>query len=60
MHLGQKHCPAVFQSGRAPAAVPVWLGTGLRIRFCVLLGTKLSKDIEPGDKGKIFLHERKP
>lgn len=42
--LGQKNCSAVLLSGRAPAAMPMGLGTGLRKRSCVLLGTKLSKD----------------
>lgn len=50
----QDLCSAVFQPGSAPAAVAVGLRTGLRIRYCVLLGTKLSKDREPGDKGKNF------
>lgn len=54
MHLGQDLCSAVFQSGSAPAAVAVGLRTGLRTKPCVLLGTRLSKDKEPGDKGKFF------
>lgn len=54
MHLKQKHCSAVLQSGSAPEAMPVGVWTGRRVRSCVLLGKKLSKDREPGDKGKFF------
>lgn len=44
--LGQEHCAALCQVGRALAAMPVGLGTAL--------GRRLSRVRKVGDRGKTF------
>ena len=49
MLLGQEHCAALSQAGRAPAAMLAGLETAL--------GRMLSRVREAGDRGKLFPYE---
>lgn len=55
MHLGQEHCTAMSQTGRAPAEVP-WQGLGKALGrgSCVLFSTRLSRDRGAENKEKNF------